>query len=193
MTAGPTQEPLDPVRYIANRSSGKQGYAIAAALRNLGADLVFVTGPNRHCLLQSGVETVIQVATARQMMDGLRKSARRLPTKSTALSAVRRLLRIIARQIETDHKIKKERGGLTEYSAYAENPDILKVRLADEKGPPAISSSASRRKPTTFICPRRSQASHGRAATGSSPMTSPPGEHCAMGGDLQFAVTILDH
>ncbi|MEQ1614032.1 MAG: bifunctional phosphopantothenoylcysteine decarboxylase/phosphopantothenate--cysteine ligase CoaBC, partial [Hyphomicrobiaceae bacterium] len=45
ITAGPTHEPIDPVRYIANRSSGKQGYAIAAAARALGADVTLVSGP----------------------------------------------------------------------------------------------------------------------------------------------------
>ena len=45
ITAGPTHEPLDPVRYIANRSSGKQGYALAVALRDLGAKVTLVSGP----------------------------------------------------------------------------------------------------------------------------------------------------
>ena len=66
LTAGPTQEPLDPVRFIANRSSGKQGYAIAAALRNLGAEVTMVSGPTGPPC-PAGV-SVIRVETARQMM-----------------------------------------------------------------------------------------------------------------------------
>ena len=67
ITAGPTHEPIDPVRYIANRSSGKQGYAIAAALRNLGADVTLVTGPT-DLTPPAGVD-VVKVTSARQMMD----------------------------------------------------------------------------------------------------------------------------
>ena len=66
MTSGPTHEPIDPVRYIANRSSGAQGTAIAAALRDLGARVTFVTGP-ATVPPPDGV-TVVKVETARQML-----------------------------------------------------------------------------------------------------------------------------
>merc|ERR1739841_417854 len=65
VTSGPTHEPIDPVRYIANRSSGAQGAAIAAALSGLGAEVVFVTGP-ADVPPTAGVE-VVRVETARQM------------------------------------------------------------------------------------------------------------------------------
>src|SRR5690606_14939744 len=65
VTSGPTHEPLDPIRYIANRSSGKQGHAIAAALAKLGADVRLVSGPV-SLPDPAGVKT-IHVETARQM------------------------------------------------------------------------------------------------------------------------------
>ncbi len=117
LTAGPTHEAIDPVRYIANRSSGKQGYAIAAALRNLGADVVMVTGPT-GLRPPAGVETV-PVESARQMMTA---SEAALPVDCAICCAA---VADYRPEIETEHKIKKERGGLTNLPL-AENPDILK-------------------------------------------------------------------
>jgi phosphopantothenoylcysteine decarboxylase/phosphopantothenate--cysteine ligase len=70
VTSGPTHEPIDPVRYIANRSSGAQGTAIAAALRDLGADVRFVTGP-ADVPPPKGVH-VIQVESAQDMFDAVK-------------------------------------------------------------------------------------------------------------------------
>ncbi len=67
VTAGPTHEPIDPVRYLANRSSGKQGYAIAAALADAGADTVLVSGPV-NLAPPNGVQ-LVRVETAIQMRD----------------------------------------------------------------------------------------------------------------------------
>ncbi|MEP6148979.1 MAG: bifunctional phosphopantothenoylcysteine decarboxylase/phosphopantothenate--cysteine ligase CoaBC, partial [Nisaea sp.] len=69
VTSGPTYEPIDPVRYIANRSSGKQGHAIAAALAAAGAEVTLVTGPTREPD-PAGV-TVRHIETARQMLAGV--------------------------------------------------------------------------------------------------------------------------
>src|SRR6056297_3844044 len=69
VTSGPTHEPIDPVRYIANRSSGAQGAALARALAALGADVVFVTGP-ASVPPPTGVD-VIRVETARQMLEAV--------------------------------------------------------------------------------------------------------------------------
>ncbi len=66
ITAGPTHEPIDPVRYIANRSSGKQGYALAEAAIALGAEVALVSGPV-GLPIPPGVE-LINVETAREMM-----------------------------------------------------------------------------------------------------------------------------
>ncbi|MDZ7639770.1 MAG: bifunctional phosphopantothenoylcysteine decarboxylase/phosphopantothenate--cysteine ligase CoaBC [Bryobacterales bacterium] len=69
ITAGPTQEPLDPVRFLSNRSSGKMGYALAEAARSRGAKVVLVSGPV-NLEPPAGVET-IQVKTAREMRDAV--------------------------------------------------------------------------------------------------------------------------
>src|SRR6202000_3302216 len=66
ITAGPTHEPIDPVRYIANRSSGKQGYAIAAAAAAAGADVILVSGPVD--LDEPAGVSVVQVESARDML-----------------------------------------------------------------------------------------------------------------------------
>ncbi len=129
VTAGPTHEPLDPVRYIANRSSGKQGYAIAAALRNLGADVTLVTGPT-SIPLPTGIN-VVQVETAREMMAA---SEAALPVDCAIMCAA---VADYRPSIETDHKIKKERGGLTNIPV-AENPDILKTISQMKKGRPKL-------------------------------------------------------
>jgi len=118
VTAGPTHEPLDPVRYIANRSSGKQGYAIAHALARLGADVTLVSGPT-DLADPVGVKT-IRVETARQM---LAASEAALPADAAVCCAA---VADYRPEIETEHKIKKERGGLSAIQL-AENPDILKT------------------------------------------------------------------
>lgn len=75
ITAGPTQEPLDPVRYLSNRSSGKMGYAIAAASRNLGHRVTLVSGP--VALDAPDRVKVIPVTTAREMYDAILRLARK--------------------------------------------------------------------------------------------------------------------
>jgi phosphopantothenoylcysteine decarboxylase/phosphopantothenate--cysteine ligase len=82
VTSGPTHEPIDPVRYIANRSSGAQGTALAAALRDLGARVSFVTGP-ASVPPPAGVE-VIAVETAAEMADAV---ARALPADAAVFAA----------------------------------------------------------------------------------------------------------
>ena len=82
VTSGPTHEPIDPVRYIANRSSGAQGTAIAAALSGLGAEVIFVTGP-ADVPPPDGV-TVIKVDTARQMLEAVQNA---LPADAAIFAA----------------------------------------------------------------------------------------------------------
>jgi len=72
VTSGPTHEPIDPVRYIANRSSGKQGHAVAAALAEMGAATTLVTGPTAE-RDPAGV-TVVRIETARDMMEACRSA-----------------------------------------------------------------------------------------------------------------------
>lgn len=117
VTAGPTQEPLDPVRYIANRSSGKQGYAIASACMMAGAKVTLVSGPT-NLPDPNGIKT-IRVETARQMQEACMAA---LPADCAVMCAA---VADYRPEIETAHKIKKERGGLKSIPL-TENPDILK-------------------------------------------------------------------
>ena len=183
LTAGPTQEPLDPVRFIANRSSGKQGYAIAAALRNLGADVVMVTGPT-GLPAPAGVET-IKVETARQMMAACEKA---LPPHGHIDCAI--MCAAVADyrpEIETPHKIKKERGGLTTIPL-AENPDILKTVAQMKKGRPALVIGFAAETDDIVAHAEAKRQRKGCDWIVANDVSA--GAHCAMGGDLN-AVTIL--
>ena len=117
VTSGPTHEPIDPVRYIANRSSGAQGTAIAAALVGLGARVSFVTGPASAPPPQ-GVD-VIRVETAAQMRDAV---AAALPADAAVFAAAVADWRVANR---TTSKIKKDKAGALPTLEFAENPDIL--------------------------------------------------------------------
>jgi phosphopantothenoylcysteine decarboxylase/phosphopantothenate--cysteine ligase len=129
VTAGPTHEPLDPVRYIANRSSGKQGYAIAEAARDAGADVTLVTGPTN--LEAPARIQMVRVETAREMMQVCQSA---LPVDVAIFCAA---VADYRPDIQTDHKIKKERGGLKSIPL-AENPDILRTIASMTEGRPAI-------------------------------------------------------
>ena len=117
VTAGPTQEPLDPVRFIANRSSGKQGYAIAGALARAGADTVLVSGPV-EIEPPSGVR-LLRVTTAREMMAACEAS---LPADVAVCTAAVADWRP---EIAANNKIKKETGQASPTIRLVENPDIL--------------------------------------------------------------------
>ena len=116
VTSGPTHEPIDPVRYIANRSSGAQGAAIAAALRDLGADVRFVTGP-ADVPPPAGVH-VIQVESAQDMFDAVKAN---LDVSCAIFAAAVADWRV---ENASGSKIKKQNGSLPELSL-TENPDIL--------------------------------------------------------------------
>ncbi|WP_417239911.1 bifunctional phosphopantothenoylcysteine decarboxylase/phosphopantothenate--cysteine ligase CoaBC [Celeribacter halophilus] len=116
VTSGPTHEPIDPVRYIANRSSGAQGTAIAVALRDLGADVSFVTGP-ADVPAPSGVR-VIPVQTAREMQAAVEKA---LPAEVAVFAAAVADWRVAS---QSGSKIKKQQGKLPVLE-FSENPDIL--------------------------------------------------------------------
>ncbi|MEQ8396242.1 bifunctional phosphopantothenoylcysteine decarboxylase/phosphopantothenate--cysteine ligase CoaBC [Thalassobaculum sp.] len=129
VTSGPTHEPIDPVRYIANRSSGKQGHAIAAALARLGADTTLVTGPTREPD-PAGV-AVVRIETARQMLDACLAA---LPADIAVCAADVADWRAAT---EAGQKLKKEGGGLPTLSL-AENPDILATLSRREADRPAL-------------------------------------------------------
>lgn len=129
VTAGPTHEPMDPVRYVGNRSSGKQGYAIAKALAALGARVTLVSGP-AALPAPRGVKTV-RVETARQMLAACEDA---LPADGFVACAA---VADYRPAVETEHKVKKERGGLTEIEL-VENPDILAQIAGRKEGRPAL-------------------------------------------------------
>jgi len=129
VTSGPTHEPIDPVRYIANRSSGAQGTAIARALAALGAEVVFVTGP-ATVPPPEGVE-VIRVETAREMLAGV---AGALPADAAIFAAAVADWRVAR---ESDRKMKKTGGALPRLE-FAENPDILATVSAMAEGRPRL-------------------------------------------------------
>lgn len=117
VTSGPTHEPIDPVRYIANRSSGAQGTALAAALRDLGASVVFVTGPASVPPPQ-GVE-VVRVETARAMLAAVEAA---LPVDAAVMAAAVADWRVAN---ASGSKMKKDGTGKAPGLEFAENPDIL--------------------------------------------------------------------
>jgi len=117
VTSGPTHEPIDPVRYIANRSSGKQGHAIAAAAAAAGADVTLVSGPV-NVPDPPGV-SVIKVETAREMLEAVQKT---LPADVAIFAAAVADWRV---ENAGTQKIKKKAGQATPDLALTENPDIL--------------------------------------------------------------------
>jgi phosphopantothenoylcysteine decarboxylase/phosphopantothenate--cysteine ligase len=129
VTSGPTHEPIDPVRYIANRSSGKQGHAIAAALLQAGARVTLVTGPT-HEPAPAGV-TLVPIETAAEMLAACQAA---LPADVAVCAAAVADWRVAAR---SDQKIKKGAGGPPAL-ALAENPDILATLSAVGPNRPAL-------------------------------------------------------
>jgi phosphopantothenoylcysteine decarboxylase / phosphopantothenate---cysteine ligase len=125
VTSGPTHEPIDPVRYIANRSSGKQGSAIAAEAAALGARVTLVTGPTRLAD-PAGVE-VVHIESAREMLEAVRNA---LPADVAIFAAAVADWRVAT---QSDEKIKKSPGQGAPHLELIENPDILKT-IAGEKG-----------------------------------------------------------
>lgn len=119
ITSGPTHEPIDPVRYIANRSSGAQGTAIASALAGLGADVTFVTGP-ADVPPPAGVN-VIPVQSAQDMLAAVEDA---LPADAAVFAAAVADWRVVS---ASSSKIKKDAKGSLPVLEFAENPDILKT------------------------------------------------------------------
>lgn len=177
ITSGPTHEPIDPVRYIANRSSGKQGYAIAAALAERGADVHLVSGPTQLSVPQS--VNRIDVNTAVEMHDIVHQL---LPADAAIFVAAVADYRAAN---TSEEKIKKDKGGINSI-ALEENPDILaSVGKHKSKRPPLVvgfaaetqklrdhAKSKLKRKGADYI-----------VANDVSPDTGIGGEGGVMGGD----------
>ncbi len=130
VTSGPTHEPIDPVRYIANRSSGAQGTALAAALRDLGARVSFVTGP-ASVPPPHGV-TVIPVETAAEMLAAVKAA---LPAEAAVFAAAVADWRVAN---ASGSKMKKDGSGKAPALEFAENPDILATVSQMKTGRPAL-------------------------------------------------------
>ncbi|MFD1329240.1 bifunctional phosphopantothenoylcysteine decarboxylase/phosphopantothenate--cysteine ligase CoaBC [Mycoplana ramosa] len=119
VTSGPTHEPIDPVRYIANRSSGRQGHAIAAALAKLGADVTLVSGPVE--IPDPAGVTTVHVERAEEMLAAVVAA---LPADIAVMVAAVADWRVAAAGTQ---KIKKKPGEAPPPLLLAENPDILKT------------------------------------------------------------------
>jgi phosphopantothenoylcysteine decarboxylase/phosphopantothenate--cysteine ligase len=130
VTSGPTHEPIDPVRYIANRSSGTQGTAIADALAALGASVTFITGP-ADAERPSGVN-VIEVQTAQQLLEAVQSA---LPADAAVFAAAVADWRVAN---ATSSKIKKDGSGNMPLLNFAENPDVLRTVSQMAEGRPQL-------------------------------------------------------
>jgi phosphopantothenoylcysteine decarboxylase/phosphopantothenate--cysteine ligase len=129
VTSGPTHEPIDPVRYIANRSSGAQGTAIAQALAARGAEVVFVTGP-ADVAPPEGVE-VVKVQSAQEMLEAVQAA---LPVDAAVMAAAVADWRVTS---ASRSKIKKVAGALPVLE-FEENPDILATVSSLAEGRPGL-------------------------------------------------------
>ncbi|MDZ5450341.1 bifunctional phosphopantothenoylcysteine decarboxylase/phosphopantothenate--cysteine ligase CoaBC [Labrys sp. ZIDIC5] len=129
VTAGPTHEPIDPVRYIANRSSGKQGYAIAAAALAAGARVTLVSGP--VALLPPPGVNLVPVETAREMLDAVSTA---LPADIAIFAAAVADWRVADAGAQ---KIKKGAEATPSFSL-VENPDILATIAKDKANRPSL-------------------------------------------------------
>lgn len=129
ITAGPTHEPIDPVRYIANRSSGKQGFAIAAAAAQLGARVTLVSGPVT-LPTPVGVDRV-DVETAREMAEAVKRT---LPVDVAIMVAA------VAdwRTMDVASEKMKKRGSAPPALRLTENPDILAMVSVSDKRPKLV-------------------------------------------------------
>ncbi|SFI11338.1 bifunctional phosphopantothenoylcysteine decarboxylase/phosphopantothenate--cysteine ligase CoaBC [Albimonas pacifica] len=135
VTSGPTHEPIDPVRYIANRSSGAQGTALANALRDLGAEVIFVTGP-ADAPRPQGVQ-VVEVESAREMLAAVEAA---LPPQGPAADAAVFAAAVADWRVASasTSKIKKQAGAPAPALEFAENPDILKTVSRWSEGRPPL-------------------------------------------------------
>lgn len=122
VSAGPTQEPIDPVRFISNRSSGKMGYAIAEAARDRGAEVILVTGPSS--LTPPPGVTTVSVNTADEMSDAL---SRHFPSSTVLIMAA--AVADFRPKVQAGQKLKKQRASELVLELEA-TPDILSMLSA---------------------------------------------------------------
>ncbi|HJM91958.1 MAG: bifunctional phosphopantothenoylcysteine decarboxylase/phosphopantothenate--cysteine ligase CoaBC [Alphaproteobacteria bacterium] len=130
VTSGPTYEAIDPVRYLANRSSGKQGHAIAAALAGLGAEVVLVAGPNNQP--DPSRVTIRNIESAAQMLAACEAA---LPADIAVCAAAVADWRVAG---EAEQKMKKDGSGRPPALNLVENPDILATLSQMNGGRPSL-------------------------------------------------------
>ncbi len=133
ISSGPTVEPLDPGRFIGNRSSGKQGRAIAAALSSAGANVTLVTGP--VALTDPAGVNTIHVETATQMLAACESAIETDPKLDIAICAA--AVSDWRAKDAQDQKIKKRDGETAPTISFTENPDILRA-IANHKHRPTL-------------------------------------------------------
>jgi len=163
VTSGPTREPIDPVRYISNHSSGKQGHAIAAALARLGAETVLVSGPTQEPT-PAGVR-LVAVESAAEMLEACEAA---LPLDVAVMAAAVSDWRVASASAQ---KLKKDGQGAPAL-ALIENPDILATIAGRRNDRPALVIGFAAE--TNDVVATRSPNARARAATGSSPTTCRP-------------------
>jgi phosphopantothenoylcysteine decarboxylase/phosphopantothenate--cysteine ligase len=137
VTAGPTQEPVDPVRVLTNTSSGKMGYAVARAAREAGAEVTLISGPV-SLPTPPGVAR-IDVRTAREMFDAVKKDVKSADIFISVAAVADYRVKKPAAQ-----KIKKANGSLS--LELEENPDILAWVAAQPKAPFCVGFAAESEK-----------------------------------------------
>jgi phosphopantothenoylcysteine decarboxylase/phosphopantothenate--cysteine ligase len=130
VTSGPTHEPIDGVRYIANRSSGKQGFAIARAAQDAGASVTLVSGP--VALPDPSGVNVVHVENAREMLAAVEKA---LPADAAIFAAAVADWRVDGAAAT---KMKKDGSGKPPKLALTENPDILAAIAQRKSGRPRL-------------------------------------------------------
>ena len=130
VTSGPTREDIDPVRYISNHSSGKQGHAIAAELTRAGAEVILISGPVNIPDPQD--VTVVNVISALNMEQAVERA---LPADIAIFVAAVADWRVVK---QAGEKIKKDGSGKMPALTMTENPDILKAVGTRKKGRPAL-------------------------------------------------------
>lgn len=180
MTSGPTHEPIDPVRYIANRSSGAQGAAVAAALRDLGARVTFVTGP--ATVPPPDFVDVVRVETAAEMRAAVEAA---LPADAAVMAAAVADWRVTK---PSTQKMKKDGTGQPPALEMAENPDILAWISQTDQRPPLVVGFAAETDDVVAnaVAKRLRKGCDWIVANDVTPGTG------AMGGDVNTVVLVTD-
>ncbi|MBY0334907.1 MAG: bifunctional phosphopantothenoylcysteine decarboxylase/phosphopantothenate--cysteine ligase CoaBC [Acetobacteraceae bacterium] len=183
VTSGPTHEPIDPVRYIANRSSGKQGHAIAAALAAMGARVTLVSGP--VALPDPPGVTVAHVETAREMLAACEAA---LPADIAVLAAAVADWRVAR---EAGQKLKKQPGAAPPSLEMALNPDILATLAAHPRARPALVVGFAAETEHVVEHAVAKRARKGCDWIVANDVSGPPGESI-MGGDANRVQLITE-